>query len=288
MPNGILNVLKPPGLTSHDVISFVRKRFGIKRVGHAGTLDPAAAGVLPVFLGQSTRLIEYLGDANKSYRAELKFGYETDTGDDTGQIISCQSFKMPDRDSIQSVLSGFIGENMQTPPMFSAIKVNGKKLYEMAREGLTVERKPRRVYISQIDLVTVFEDGFLFDVTCSKGTYIRSICTELGQKFMIPAVMSFLVRTRVGNFLLGDASTLEEIEKYGEELLLPPDAAIEHLTKLKLSDTANRDFQNGKKILLDNLTSAGEFVRLYSEADILSGVGLVQNDKIIIPVKVFH
>lgn len=288
MSNGILNILKPPGLTSHDVVSFVRRRFGIKRVGHAGTLDPAAAGVLPVFLGQSTRLIEYLSEADKSYRAELKFGYATDTGDDTGQIIHQQSFAMPDKAAIQSVLGGFIGENLQTPPMFSAIKVGGKKLYELAREGLTVERKARKIYISQIDFVKILGDGFVFDLTCSKGTYIRSICTKIGEELSIPAVMCFLVRTRVGDFLLENTSTLEEIEAYGEELLLPQDSAIAHLNKLKLTEAVNRDFQNGKKIMLDTLIPEGELVRLYSQDDILSGIGLVQTNKIISPVKVFH
>lgn len=288
MPNGILNVLKPPGLTSHDVVSFVRKRFGIKRVGHAGTLDPAAAGVLPVFLGQATRLIEYLSEADKSYRAELKFGYETDTGDDTGQIIHRQSFTMPDKTAIQFVLDAFIGESLQTPPMFSAIKVDGKKLYEMAREGLTIERKARKIYIAQIGLVKMLEDGFVFDLTCSKGTYVRSICTKIGEELSIPAVMCFLVRTRVGNFLLENASTLEEIETYGEEILLPQDTAIGHLNKLNLPETVNRDFQNGKKIMIDTLIPMGELVRLYSEDNILSGIGLVQADKMILPVKVFH
>jgi tRNA pseudouridine55 synthase len=169
MQSGIINVLKPPGMTSHDVVSFIRRLYGIKRVGHAGTLDPAAAGVLPVFIGNATRLVEYLADAGKSYRAELTFGFETDTGDDTGKIINRCPCTVLDSTQIKETLASFLGVNEQIPPMHSAIKIGGKKLYELARQGQVVERKPRKIVIDSISLITESQSRIVFDVTDRKS-----------------------------------------------------------------------------------------------------------------------
>jgi tRNA pseudouridine55 synthase len=201
MTAGIINVLKPPGMTSHDVVAFIRRLYGEKRVGHAGTLDPAAAGVLPIFIGRATRLLEYSADGEKSYRAEISWGYETDTGDDTGKIIFSAPCVVPDFDQLNEILHSFVGTSEQIPPMYSAVKIGGKKLYELARQGIAIDRPARTIEIRSIALKKLTDKKAIFDVTCSKGTYIRALCTDIGRKAGCPAVMSFLVRTRVGLFL---------------------------------------------------------------------------------------
>jgi tRNA pseudouridine55 synthase len=270
MTAGIVNVLKPPGMTSHDVVSFIRRTYGLKKVGHAGTLDPAAAGVLPVFLGKATRLIEYAMHEDKSYRVELTLGYETDTGDDTGRTLKNAPYVMPERAQIESVLASFIGSIEQVPPMYSAIKVDGKKLYELARSGLSIEVKPRTVTIYAIKLLKVSAGGFLFDVVCSKGTYIRSLCIDIGHKLGILAVMSFLVRTRAGQFTLPEAHTLEEIAAHNEDLLLSFDAALQHMPSVTLSDYQAKKFCCGQNISCQEKEG---IYRVYSLSGELIGIG---------------
>jgi len=287
MRSGIVNVLKPPGVTSHDVVSFVRRTYGLKKVGHAGTLDPAAAGVLPVFLGPATRLIEFTADADKAYRAELTFGYATDSGDDSGEIIAFrEGFSLPPAEEIAAVLASFVGESEQIPPMHSAIKVGGRKLYELARAGIAVERQPRAVTISAISLVRVAAPTILFDVTCSKGTYIRTLCADIGARAGCPAVMSFLVRTRVGDFTLADAKSFEEIAAAPDAVLLPGDAAIRHLARVVLGDGAATRFGHGQNIPLDS-PAGSDMLAVYSHAGDL--LGIARRDPqapLLVPVKV--
>jgi tRNA pseudouridine55 synthase len=275
-------------MTSHDVVSCVRKAFGVKRVGHAGTLDPAAAGVLPVFLGQATRLIEYQSEADKSYRAELTLGYATDSGDDTGQIIRQSPFIMPSQQQISAVLQSFTGIIEQIPPMHSAIKIDGKKLYELARAGITVEREARLITIHNINLIHVTATTILFDVTCSKGTYIRTLCSDIGDKLGIPAVMSFLIRTRVGAFPLEHSCTLEEISKDRENIIMPPSIAIAHLPLVILDAEKSRALCNGQIIHLgDSLGLTDQVVRVHNQADIFIGICKMTSHTLI-PVKIFH
>ncbi|MEG6585497.1 tRNA pseudouridine(55) synthase TruB [Dendrosporobacter sp. 1207_IL3150] len=283
MVNGFINILKPPGMTSHDVVSFIRRTYGMKRVGHAGTLDPAAAGVLPVALGQATRLIEYTTDADKSYRAELTLGFETDTGDDTGQITRKESFILPSRSQIETVLESFIGKSEQVPPMYSAIKIDGKKMYELARAGITVERKPRSIYIEKISLINISQNTILFDVTCSKGTFIRTLCTDIGNKLNIPAVMSFLVRTRVGTFLLDESFTLEEVQNDTTAAILQPDKALLHLPSLSLSEQASKSFCYGQTIPLNEVNQLQ--LRIYDNNNIFIGIGQLSSG-LLSPTKV--
>ncbi|CUH96137.1 tRNA pseudouridine synthase B [Propionispora sp. 2/2-37] len=285
MTAGVINVLKPPGMTSHDVVSFIRRTYGIKRVGHAGTLDPAATGVLPVFFGQATRMIEYVSDCDKSYRVELTFGYATDTGDDTGRIMESAKPPAIDVTLVQSVLQSFTGEIEQVPPMYSAIKIGGKKLYELARSGATVERKPRKVTISAINLLKTNTNSILFDVNCSKGTYIRSLCIDIGQKIGCPAVMSFLVRTRVGQFLLQDARTLEEIGLQAETACQPVDSALQHLPAIELTVEQVQAFRHGQKIICQK-NAAGP-IRIYDQNHCLIGIGKQSETAMLIPLKVF-
>lgn len=288
MQTGIINVLKPPGMTSHDVVSFVRRLYKIKRVGHAGTLDPAAAGVLPVFIGNATRLIEYFADADKSYRAELTYGFETDTGDDTGNIINSCSYVRPQRSEIETVLASFIGLNEQIPPMYSAIKVGGKKLYELARKGEIIERKPRKIIIDAITLVTEHGNGMVFDVTCSKGTYIRTLCSDIGRRLNCLSVMSFLVRTRVGEFQLEQALTLEEIIANKELAVQKADASLKHFPAVILAEHESKAVKNGRSICC-NCSDSG-LVKMYDWQKNFIGIGQktcqLAGNPILSPVKI--
>lgn len=288
MIGGIINIVKPPGMTSHDVVSFIRRTYHLKRVGHAGTLDPAAAGVLPVALGTGTRLLEYMTDCDKSYRVELTIGYETDTGDDTGTITQRMDCTMPTRDKIEEVLASFLGTIEQIPPMYSAIKVQGKKLYELARAGITIERKARTIKIHEIHLLNISEDRILFDVTCSKGTYIRSLCTDIGTKISCPVVMSFLVRTRVGSFAINEAVTLEEIASHGESAILPVDHALEYMPKIILSGDMAQAFKHGQNIFTNVDEEYSQvLLRIYDPQNVCIGIG--QKHPVhaaIVPIKV--
>lgn len=288
MSNGLINVLKPPGMTSHDVVSFIRRTYHLKRVGHAGTLDPAAAGVLPVALGSATRLLEYMTDTEKSYRVELTIGYETDTGDDTGTIINRANCNMPEKIEIENTLTSFVGRIEQIPPMYSAIKIQGQKLYELARAGITVERQPRTITIHSINLLHMDGTRILFDVTCSKGTYIRSLCTDIGEKIKCPVVMSFLVRTHVGCFSLDEAFTLQELEENPSRAILPLDYAIQYMPKLMLSPELAQSFKHGQTIINDTLKESSQtLLRIYEQDSLFIGIGKKDTaTAVITPIKV--
>ncbi|MDF2928215.1 tRNA pseudouridine(55) synthase TruB [Anaerospora sp.] len=283
--NGIINILKPPGMTSHDAVSYIRRVFAMKKVGHAGTLDPAAAGVLPVFLGSATRLIEYSTEAAKSYRVEVTFGFETDTGDDTGKVTQTGPCELPARQRLEEVLATFIGAITQIPPVYSAIKVDGKKLYELARAGIAVEPKARQVHIHDIRILEVRRSTLLLDVDCSKGTYIRSLCQDIGRKLGCPAVMSFLVRTKVGDFTLEQAVSIEEISNKKEAIVLPLDFAVAHLPLVKLSPSECKDLQQGKAVFTQTCPSS--LVRLYDTQERLVGIGQYDSTSSLLkPVKI--
>lgn len=288
MQSGLINVLKPPGMTSHDVVAYVRRLYGIKRVGHAGTLDPAAAGVLPVFVGNATRLVEYLADADKSYRAELTFGLETDTGDDTGQILRRCPYTRPQPGRIEAVFASFIGVSEQVPPMYSAVKIGGKKLYELARAGQVVERKARKIVIEKLALVSETETGLVFDVHCSKGTYIRTLCADIARRLDCLAVMSFLVRTRVGSFCLEKSLTLEEIAANKEQALQAADAALTHLPAVILSEQEAQAVKNGRSI--PGRPSGADLVKMYDCRQNFIGIGRETGQRteqpMLMPVKI--
>lgn len=226
--HGVLNILKPPGMTSHDAVAFVRRTLQLKRVGHTGTLDPAAAGVLPICVGQATRLVEYLQAGTKEYIAEATFGMETDTCDAVGKTISEGDASAVNLESLRAALDGFRGEITQTPPLFSAIKKDGKKLYDLAREGFSdedIEIPTRQVTISGLHVTQFFADPHrpraILKIECSGGTYIRSLVRDIGRLLGCGATMTFLVRTRGGAFAIQDASTLEAIAADWQSALLP-------------------------------------------------------------------
>lgn len=286
---GFLNILKPPGMSSHDVIGFVRRVLHVKRVGHAGTLDPAAAGVLPIAVGQSARLIEYLELADKTYRAEVKLGFATDSGDDTGEIIeSMTDFAMPTADQIRAVLEKFTGRITQVPPAHSAIKINGRRACDLIREGKSVEIPSRTVTIHQLELLAQRADTILIDTDCSKGTYIRSLCTDIGAALGIPATMAFLVRRRVGDFQLADALTLEEFQEKGASALLEPAQFLSHLERYDLNPLREKAFGNGLSTGVRQHVPTSDTLKVYAN-DRFIGIGRFDRSNMeVVPVKVFR
>lgn len=252
--NGILNINKPEGWTSQDVVAKLRGRLHIRRVGHTGTLDPMATGVLPVCFGKATRIIEYYDDDFKTYEAEMKLGMVTDTLDITGAVLETKPVDVSEEDVIQAIDS-FRGWITQIPPKYSALKVNGKPLYKYAREGVEVEIKSRKIYVEDIQPVEVNlgENRILFRVTCSKGTYIRTICDDIGKKLGCGGTMTALQRTQSGCFRVEDARTLPEIlEMTDEELercVIPMDETLVHLGRIELKSMESVPFYyNGREI----------------------------------------
>lgn len=252
--NGILNINKPEGWTSQDVVAKLRGRLHIRRVGHTGTLDPMATGVLPVCFGKATRIIEYYDDDFKTYEAEMKLGMVTDTLDITGTVLETKPVDVSEEDVIQAIDS-FRGCITQIPPRYSALKVNGKPLYKYAREGVEVEIKSRKIYVEDIQPVEVNlrENRILFRVTCSKGTYIRTICDDIGKKMGCGGTMTSLQRTQSGCFRVEDARTLPEIlEMTDEELercVIPMDETLVHLGRIELKSMESVPFYyNGREI----------------------------------------
>lgn len=252
--NGILNINKPEGWTSQDVVAKLRGRLHIRRVGHTGTLDPMATGVLPVCFGKATRIIEYYDDDFKTYEAEMKLGMVTDTLDITGTVLETKPVDVSEEDVIQAI-DPFRGWITQIPPKYSALKVNGKPLYKYAREGVEVEIKSRKIYVADIQPVEVNlrENRILFRVTCSKGTYIRTICDDIGKKLGCGGTMTALQRTQSGCFRVEDARTLPEIlEMTDEELercVIPMDETLVHLGRIELKSMESVPFYyNGREI----------------------------------------
>ena len=214
--DGIINVYKEKGFTSHDVVAKLRGILRMKKIGHTGTLDPAAEGVLPVCLGKGTRLCDMLTDKTKTYRAVLLLGQETDTQDTTG-VVQAEYPVHVTEEEVRKAIVSFLGDYMQIPPMYSALKVNGKKLYELARQGKEVERQARPVQILDIQIESIDLPRATFFVTCSKGTYIRTLCYDIGRKLGCGGCMESLLRTRVDRFELKDSLTLSQIEKLRDE-----------------------------------------------------------------------
>lgn len=212
MMDGVLNIRKEKGYTSFDVVAKLRGILHMKKIGHTGTLDPEAEGVLPVVLGKATKLVDLLTEKQKTYEALLHLGLETDTQDMTGKVLREQPVNVTEEEA-SAVIRSFLGEQQQIPPMYSALKVDGKKLYELAREGKTVERKPRTVHFYEIEIKKIELPYIRFSVTCSKGTYIRTLCHDIGQKLGCGGCMEELIRTRSGNFDLEDSMTLAQVEE---------------------------------------------------------------------------
>ncbi len=273
--HGFVVVEKPAGVTSHDVVGAVRRMTGECRVGHAGTLDPAAVGVLPIAVGLATRTVEYLSESSKSYLAEVTFGVATDSLDGDGTLTDLMDASHLTEADVRAALAAFRGDILQVPPMHSAIKIDGRPLYERARQGEHIELDARNVTIHELELTSWQEDVAELFVHCSKGTYVRSLARDLGEALSLPAYMSNLVRTSTGPFSLEDAWRLEELEEliangYWEDVAAHPDAALWNRPALVLSHDLAAQWRNGSEIELD--VPEG-LVRVYDSLGTWIGVG---------------
>jgi len=255
---GIVNVLKPPNMTSHDVVAFIRRTIQFKKVGHTGTLDPMAAGVLPVCVGKATKIVEKLQEDKKTYRAEITLGQVTDTQDCWGQVLETHPVTCSEEEFHAAIMS-FVGDIDQIPPMFSALKVGGKKLVDLAREGKVVEREARRRTVFSIEIIDLNDSKAVFLVTCSKGTYIRTLCHDIGQKLGCGAHMSFLLRESSGRFNLEDALTLEEIRLLAQndqldKIFQPIEKGLPEYASIQIDEEALQKLSNGVKLNLYKFT----------------------------------
>lgn len=286
--SGVINIYKEKGFTSHDVVNIVRKKLGRIKTGHTGTLDPDAMGVLPICVGKATKLSEYIASSIKEYKAIVTLGKTTTTQDSSGDIIE-EKIVNCSQDDIINVVNSFKGEIMQTPPMYSAIKIGGKKLYELAREGKEIERKQRKITIHNIE-VTKFIDKENFEITvlCSKGTYIRALCNDIGEKLGCGAHMSYLLRTRTGNFYINNAIKLDDIDKILEEnrlndILMPMDSVLVDYKKFNVYNKAGKFLYNGNKISFNYVKNKedlkqDEKIIIYDEDNNLIGIYIVLQD----------
>ncbi len=247
--NGIIIIDKPLGRTSHDMVYEMRKVTGIKKIGHTGTLDPMATGVLPVCIGSATKMADMLTLSDKSYIAELVLGRTTDTQDADGKVLTECEVNCSEEE-IRCAVNSFVGEIEQVPPMYSAIKQNGKKLYELARQGIEVERKPRKVTINSINILEISGERVKIDVSCSKGTYIRTLCEDIGKKLGVGAYMNTLRRTRTGQFTIEESHTLSEIKELKENggiesIIIPADRMFAEYPSVMLNPKQVKSVTNG-------------------------------------------
>lgn len=304
MINGIINIYKEKGFTSHDVVAKLRGITRQKKIGHTGTLDPDATGVLPVCLGNATKLCDLLTDKDKEYETVLLLGKVTDTQDITGTVLQ-ESDVLVTEEQVREVVNSFVGPIEQIPPMYSALKVNGKKLYELAREGKVIERKPRPITIHDITILEIklTEDchEIRMRVNCSKGTYIRTLCHDIGEKLGCGGCMKSLVRTKVSKFLLADAITLDEVQKLQQEdklidLVIPVADMFPQYPKVYVNEEGNRFLANGNPLKLDHIKNKedaksllGEHkeVRIYNIDEQFSAIYEWQGASNLKPVKMF-
>lgn len=270
--NGVILIDKPLGKTSHDLVYEARRLSGVKKVGHTGTLDPMASGVLPICIGNATKAADMLTASDKAYRAQLVLGMTTDTQDAEGEILSECGVNVS-KEEIERAVKSFVGEIEQIPPMYSAIKVGGKKLYELAREGKEIERKPRKIFIKSIDILKIDMENYTvtIDVECSKGTYIRSLCEDIGMKLGVGAYMNTLIRTKSGMFSIKDCKSVEELRKLKdagelENVLIPTSELFKDFDKIKLNKKQSALVQNGVSIMYSGLRQGCSY-RLYSNED---------------------
>lgn len=299
--NGIINVYKEKGYTSHDVVAKLRGILKQKKIGHTGTLDPQAEGVLPVCIGNATKLCDLLTDKTKEYEAVLLLGVTTDTQDTTGAVLSEKTVQV-EEDKLRAIMEGFVGKSRQIPPMYSALKVNGKKLYELAREGREVERKPRDIEIFSLDILEMQLPRVRFRVHCSKGTYIRTLCQDIGEEAGCGGCMEELLRTRVDRFSLAEAHKLSEIEQIRDagklsEILIPVDQMFLSYPKVTVLAKYQLALANGNSLTAQMLAGAedvtaqihnGALVRVYSAEDVFYGIyQYTQAEERFIPYKMF-
>lgn len=297
MKSGIINVYKEKGFTSFDVVAKLRGILKTKKIGHTGTLDPDAEGVLPVCIGRATKVCDILTDKDKVYEAVMLLGVETDTQDTSGEVLKELPVEVSEEDVKEAILS-FVGEYAQVPPMYSALKVNGKKLYELAREGKTVERKARNVQIFSIEILEIDLPRVRMSVHCSKGTYIRTLCHDVGQKLGCGGCMDKLLRTKVGVFELADTLKLAEIDALAreglvEDRIISVDELFEDYTKVWMKQEFDVVVHNGnrvkKRMFEEKLSSNTERLRVYDSKGEFIGIYEYSEERSDFkPVKMFY
>jgi tRNA pseudouridine55 synthase len=292
--DGVLLLNKPAGLTSNQALQRVKRLYRAKKAGHTGSLDPAATGMLPLCFGEATKVCAFLLDADKSYRVTAKLGSRTDTGDATGKETETAPVPGLDAEEWREILECFLGESLQVPPMYSALKKGGKRLYELARKGETVEREPRPIRIDAIELLEIAGSRLVFRVTCSKGTYVRTLVEDIAAKAGTVAHTASLHRETVGEFQAADMldlGTLEADAEAGADILqgrlLPPDAALEGFPALELDAASAAKFTAGQEILITREVEEG-LVRVYGAEHRFCGVGELSVDGNLAPKRVFH
>lgn len=302
MYHGIINVYKEAGYTSHDVVARLRGICKQKKIGHTGTLDPDAVGVLPVCLGNGTRLCDMLTDRTKEYVAVLRLGIVTDTQDISGTVLRERPVEVTP-DQVKEVIASFTGNSLQIPPMYSALKVNGKKLYEFAREGKEVERKARPITIYKLEILKETHPEYTIKVECSKGTYIRTLCHDIGQALGCGGVMTGLQRTRVGEFEIDKAYTLEELQRLSDlkqlsKAVIPVEKMFENLSGLFVREESMKALKNGNQLKAEDLTGKdcqdaekaadGQEFRVYSYEGAFYGIySYAEKRRLFCPVKLF-
>ena len=294
--NGIIVINKGEGITSQGAVKRVSKLFSEKKAGHTGTLDPLATGVLPVLVGRAVKASEYMLSSDKYYRATLRLGLTTDTEDITGEVLTtCEN--IPGECEVIAAISSFVGEHMQIPPMFSALKVGGKKLCDLARAGQTIDRAPRPITIFSIEAKRINDTDYSLDVHCSKGTYIRTLCADIGKALGCGGAMAALCRTKASVFTLDDSHTLDEIEAMTDaekmSLVIPIERVFEDLKKITLPDFYARLAGSGAEIYLAKIgvtLPLGERVRLYNANGFfaLGEVREFENGCAVKPIKLFE
>ncbi len=294
--NGIVNIYKEAGFTSFDVVAKMRGILKIRKMGHTGTLDPDATGVLPVCIGNGTKLVELFADHDKEYVAEMLLGQATDTQDISGTVLK-EALVEVNEEEVRGAVMSFVGECMQIPPMYSAVKVDGKRLYELARAGKEVEREARKVNFHEIEVLSVQLPVVKIRVKCSKGTYIRTLCNDIGEKLGCYGTMKSLLRTRVGIFDLDNAITLDQLEQYRDEgklaeVILPPDSIFMHLPAVYAKTENYRFLENGNAMYPNMLEKPPYFqdgtkVRMYGGDRFYGIYQYVAKDHRLKPVKMF-
>ena len=279
MKSGIINVYKEAGFTSFDVVAKLRGILKIRKIGHTGTLDPDATGVLPICIGKATKICDLLTDRDKTYRAVMRLGIVTDTLDMSGNVLETNEVIVTEED-VKSAIMSFVGDIMQIPPMYSALKVNGQKLVDLARKGQVVERKPRPVTIYDIGIEDITLPLVTFTISCSKGTYIRTLCDDIGRKLGCGGCMESLERIKAAGFSVENALTLSDIERIRDEgdldsIILAIDEALVEYPKVVAAEKCTKILQNGGKVSVDDLTLTdldAEMVRMYMADDTFVGI----------------
>ena len=296
MYDGIINVYKEKGFTSFDVVAKMRGILGQRKVGHTGTLDPAAEGVLPVCAGKGTRLCDMLTDHDKTYRATMLLGVVTDTQDTTGAILEEKDASHLTEEEVREAIMSFVGDYDQIPPMYSALKVDGKKLYELAREGKVIERKARPVTIHEIVIESMNLPEVVMSVSCSKGTYIRTLCNDIGEKLAVGGCMKELLRTKVGRFVLEETLTLADLQKLKEEgrleeAVFPLEAVFAELPEIRATEEGlDKLLRNGNPFRYKGIetVSEGDAYRTYSMDGQFIGIYEYSEEKhMFYPRKIF-